>query len=408
MATKTVTSTTSDNMASRTINFKSQKTECNFCKNRGKPFDHPLRKDGVIICSEAIAFNNECSYCRNRELEHNHPLKNDKNEITCPVLLTDKNVDNDKPLMYVRPEKKPATAHEKKPATAQKIATPKKSLLTPECNYCKNRGYDFKHALRENGVTVCPNILSNDKCYKTEETTKVEEPSYPTPEASTWAGKTAANVTVEEAIAIVEAHKKHLLEEREAKKRYAVKQQEEFLARQQKWESEYPGKAFQHHGRFWPFKVFGTKFEHAIAERARTDELLQEFKSYLYDKYYMNWMYSVIDTDDDCAYLCDMRDEYEYQQEIMEEQNIVEAEKFAIAEKERLDELRKTMTEEEFEILQNEEIEDWLWQGAQDEMMAQNHRRQWEEARAKHEKANEWHTQEKRKGKGKKEKKANA
>ena len=141
---------------------------------------------------------------------------------------------------------------------------------------------------------------------------------------------------------------------------------------------------------------------------------MSEYKEDLYDKYYLNWLYAVIDTEDDCAFLCDLRDKDEYQREIAEEKNIAMANEYAIADKARLEEIRKTMTEKEFELFQEEELNNWLEEGIQDDLidneylrLCDEHLRRWEEARKKREKAEEWHTKEKGK-RGKKEKKAKA
>jgi hypothetical protein len=69
-------------------------------------------------------------------------------------------------------------------------------------------------------------------------------------------------------------------------------------------------------GSLWYFKVDGTPEDHEIAKKLRENlENGKLFVAYLKEKYFSNWLYKSMDTEDDCVYLTDLRNQEERERE---------------------------------------------------------------------------------------------
>lgn len=111
-------------------------------------------------------------------------------------------------------------------------------------------------------------------------------------------------------------------------------------------------------GQFWPFKVFGSRYDGPSAMMARTDELLLRFESYLREKYSDEWLTDIVDTEDDCDFLRSRRETIAKLNMKTEEEQL---EEFAAEERSRYKNLHKDMSKEEFDKLLESDLDTLLF-----------------------------------------------
>jgi len=183
--------------------------------------------------------------------------------------------------------------------------------------------------------------------------------------AKSWAGIAAKSVPTEVAAKLAE-------EDRIIKQQSEAKRAEEERVRKQaakeRWERNYIRRMSEKHGLkegfvvpskyywqtetrlpkgdFWYFKVEGKPEDHAIAKEMREDNgNRQRFRAYLEEKYFVNWLCLSEGTEDDCAYLYELRDEEERRQCEAEDER-EEQERQAIREWQEEEKMKKLEEEE--------------------------------------------------------------
>jgi hypothetical protein len=219
----------------------------------------------------------------------------------------------------------------------------------------------------------------NQRLKQEEKVRKEEE------KAKSWAVIANKNISEEMGQKIANANQIAKEKERQAAEAKKIKRAQEAKERRENWERNYPYRMSKKYGikedfiydvenpctimaykgDFWEFYVENTPDDHEIARNLRTsEELKRKFRDYLQEKYWTNWLWQVLHTNDDCIYLCKLRQEAEdaeYQAEIWREkkEQECEAEEKKIK-KEMIDKLQRgEISKKEYEQW-NEEEEDYL------------------------------------------------
>lgn len=184
----------------------------------------------------------------------------------------------------------------------------------------------------------------NQRLKQEEKVRKEEE------KAKSWAVIANKNISEEMGQKIANANQIAKEKERQAAEAKKIKRAQEAKEIRVKWERNYPyrmskkygikenfiydvenpGTIMAYKGDFWEFYVENTPDDHKIARNLRTSEETRRiFRDYLQEKYWTNWLWKVKDTNDDCIYLCKLRQEVEddeYQAEIWREKKEKELE----------------------------------------------------------------------------------
>jgi hypothetical protein len=259
-------------------------------------------------------------------------------------------------------------------------------LAKHQCTYCKEFGHTNSR---------CPKSLlkkqkeedwqkreeekrarweANEKVRKEEKEKQVQF------KANCWASVAAKSIPSEVAAKLAEEDR--ILKEQSDAKRAAeaVKRAEEERVRKQaakeRWERNYvrrmcdqyglkeefvvPSRSYWREeirlpkGDFWYFKVEGTTEDHAIAKEMREDNANREnFRAYLEEKYFVNWLDRCEGTEDDCVYLYKLRDEEERRQWDAADEREEQEREWS----------RQWQEEEEMKRMEEEEMKDKLASG---------------------------------------------
>jgi hypothetical protein len=162
-----------------------------------------------------------------------------------------------------------------------------------------------------------------------------------------WAGRLASSITPMQQQAMMDAQEEIATL---IKSDDSVVMDSSVYIHEQKLEARYCIMMKAKNGIFWPFKVYGTKYDRATAIIERTDDLLSTFEEFLRNKYSSTWLTDIIDTDDDCVF---------FEQKRIQTLETLEQDfaTFVNDEHERIATMNQSMTKEEFEETLNREFD---------------------------------------------------
>ena len=268
-----------------------------------------------------------------------------------------------------------------------------KELKKHECEYCHFIGHSVSHCQQKNEDNRMrweenQRLKEEAKRQRWEENQRSKQEAKVRNEeakAKMWSTIASKNIPQEVSKKIADENlllkaKAEAEKQRKAEEYKALK-----LAAKERWETNYPYRMAKKYGikedfyydvnkpetilankgDFWEFYVERTKDDHEIARKGReSHDLASKFTAYLQEKYWTNWLGKSEQTDDDCKYLWDLRqerEEEEYQAEIRMEkrQRELEEEEEKIK-KEMKDKLKSgKITKREYDKWVEEE-EDYL------------------------------------------------
>ena len=220
------------------------------------------------------------------------------------------------------------------------------------CEHCQQKGHT---------VSRCPvkfeeikQVRERERHQRWEENQKVrqqekvrEAEAKVQSKAKSWAGIAAKSVPAEVAAKLAEEDR--VLKQQSEEKRLAEQARRDEEAaklaawKKERWERNYvrrmrekyglkedfvvPSKHYSQpeirllKGDFWYFKVAGTPEDNEIAKKLCQDFTNRDnFKLYLAEKYFVNWLRASEDTEDDCVYLYELRDKEDALEWLLEDE----------------------------------------------------------------------------------------
>lgn len=220
-------------------------------------------------------------------------------------------------------------------------------LAKHQCTYCKEFGHTNsrcpKSLLKKQRAQEFQNREEEKRARweANEKVRKEEKEKQAHFKANCWASIAAKSIPSEVAAKLAEEDRILKAQSDEKRATEAVKRAEEAAKlaaeKKERWERNYvrrmcdqyglkeefvvPSRSYWREeirlpkGDFWYFKVEGTKNDHSIAKEMREDITNKSrFRAYLEEKYFVNWLDASEGTEDDCAYLYELRDEEERRQ----------------------------------------------------------------------------------------------
>lgn len=220
-------------------------------------------------------------------------------------------------------------------------------LANVECGYCHEKGHTPKK---------CPKSALKKKrdeewAKRQEEKQKKREENWPvlikepkgkleTPKKATWSSLVVNSLSEAERERIEQQHREQREKEAEDRRKEAARKKQEWEERKRQWEERNKRRIVRQYGleadngicpegSFWYFFTEGTKDDIAEAKTLREDFNNQyEFKKYLKEKYWVNWLYRSEYKEDDCPILDRWRWEEEKAEYEREERENEEVERY--------------------------------------------------------------------------------
>lgn len=249
-------------------------------------------------------------------------------------------------------------------------------LANVECGYCHEKGHTPKKcpksALKKQRDEEWAKINEEKQKTRQENWKSIPEQKgkSETPKKSSWASLVVNSLSEAERERMEQQHREQREKEAEDRRKEASRKKQEWEERKRQWEIRNKRRIVRQYGlekdngicqegSFWYFFTEGTKDDIPEAKLLREDTNNQyEFKKYLQEKYWINWLSCSEFTEDDCHILDRWRWEEEKAESEREERENEEVKRYC-KEQEDIDNAMKTKVGSG-EITQ-QEYNDWKW-----------------------------------------------